>query len=78
MKPQPFYDMIKHGYQRERKRKTMSKGLILAAGLDPGFQMDIPKQFVIVDNRPIIVYTLQAFQRHPEIDEIVEIGRAHV
>lgn len=49
----------------------MSKGLILAAGLDPGFQMDIPKQFVIVDNRPIIVYTLQAFQRHPEIDEIV-------
>ena len=28
----------------------MSKGLILAAGLDPGFQMDIPKQFVIVDN----------------------------
>ena len=49
----------------------MSKGLILAAGLDPGFQMDIPKQFVIVDNRPIIVYTLQAFQSHPEIDEIV-------
>lgn len=49
----------------------MNIGLILAAGLDPGFQMDIPKQFVIVENRPIIVYTLQAFQNHPEIDSVV-------
>lgn len=49
----------------------MNIGLILAAGLDPRFQMNIPKQFVIVDNRPIIVYTLQAFQNHPEIDQVI-------
>jgi 2-C-methyl-D-erythritol 4-phosphate cytidylyltransferase len=46
-------------------------GLILAGGFDPGFQMDIPKQFVIVENRPVIVYTLQVFQNHPEIDMIL-------
>lgn len=49
----------------------MNIALILAGGADPKFQLSVPKQFVNVDNRPIIVYTLQAFQRHPEIDEIV-------
>lgn len=49
----------------------MNVALILAGGVDPRFQMAIPKQFVIVENRPIIVYTLQAFQNHPEIDRII-------
>ena len=49
----------------------MNVALILAAGVDARFQMDIPKQFVNVNNRPIIVYTLEIFQQHPDIDEIV-------
>ncbi len=49
----------------------MNIAVILAAGVDPNFQMDIPKQFVNVYNRPIIVYTLEKFQRHPEIDAIM-------
>lgn len=49
----------------------MNIGLILAGGTDPNFRMNIPKQFVIVENRPVIVYTLQAFQEHPEIDMVV-------
>lgn len=49
----------------------MNVALILAGGVDPRFQMAIPKQFVIVENRPIIVYTLQVFQDHPEIDRII-------
>lgn len=49
----------------------MNVALILAGGVDPRFQMDIPKQFVNVNNRPIIVYTLEIFQKHPDIDEIV-------
>lgn len=51
-------------------RESMITALILAGGLDANFQMDIPKQFVNVNNRPIIVYTLEAFQNHSEIDEI--------
>ena len=51
----------------------MNTALILAGGTDSRFKMDIPKQFVNVNNRPIIVYTLEAFQNHPEIDEIIVI-----
>ena len=29
---------------------------------------DIPKQFLTVNEKPVIVYTLEAFQNHPEID----------
>ncbi|MBQ7944874.1 MAG: 2-C-methyl-D-erythritol 4-phosphate cytidylyltransferase [Lachnospiraceae bacterium] len=49
----------------------MNIAVLLAAGADPNFQMDIPKQFVNVYNRPIIVYTLEKFQKHPEIDAIM-------
>ena len=49
----------------------MNIALILAGGTDSRFKMDIPKQFVNVNNRPIIVYTLEAFQNHSEIDEII-------
>ena len=51
----------------------MNTALILAGGTDSRFKMDIPKQFVNVNNRPIIVYTLEGFQNHPEIDEIIVI-----
>ena len=44
---------------------------VLAGGIDPGFQMDIPKQFVNVYNVPIIVYTMKKFQKHPEVDSIM-------
>lgn len=49
----------------------MNIALILAAGTDPTFRMDIPKQFVNVYNRPVIVYTMEIFQKHPEIDAIM-------
>lgn len=49
----------------------MNTALILAGGTDSRFKMDILKQFVNVNNRPVIVYTLEVFQNHPEIDEIV-------
>ncbi len=51
----------------------MNSALILSAGTDARFEMNVPKQFVNVNNRPIIVYTMEKFQEHPEIDEIVVI-----
>lgn len=49
----------------------MNIAVLLAGGTDPTFKMDIPKQFVNVYNRPIIVYTMEIFQKHPEIDAIM-------
>lgn len=51
----------------------MNIALILAGGADPQFKMQVPKQFVNVDNRPIIVYTMQVFEEHSEIDEIAVV-----
>lgn len=48
----------------------MNIALILAGGVDPKFQLEIPKQFVNVYNRPIISYTMEVFQKHSEIDAI--------
>lgn len=49
----------------------MNVALILAGGTDPKFQMNVPKQFVNVNDRPVIVYTLEVFQNHPAIDMII-------
>ncbi|MBD5449592.1 MAG: 2-C-methyl-D-erythritol 4-phosphate cytidylyltransferase [Lachnospiraceae bacterium] len=49
----------------------MNIALILAGGEDPDFQMSVPKQFVNVYNRPVIIYTLEKFQQHKEIDAIM-------
>ena len=49
----------------------MNIAVLLAGGADPSFKMDIPKQFVNVYNRPIIVYTMEIFQKNPEIDAIM-------
>ena len=44
--------------------------LILASGKGQRTRQDIPKQFINVYDKPIIIYTLENFQKHPEIDAI--------
>lgn len=44
--------------------------LIIAGGSGNRMGQDIPKQFMHVDNCPIIIHTLKAFQLHPNIDAI--------
>lgn len=47
--------------------------LIIAGGSGARMHQNIPKQFLTVNERPVIVYTLEAFQNHPEIDEIAVV-----
>lgn len=49
----------------------MVVALLTAAGTGTRMGQDIPKQFLHVDNKPLIIYTLEAFQKHPSIDAIV-------
>ena len=44
--------------------------LLIAGGSGERMQQSIPKQFLMVNERPVIIYTMEAFQKHPEIDEI--------
>lgn len=48
----------------------MNIGLLIAGGSGARMHQDIPKQFITVNEKPVIVYTLEAFQQHPGIDEI--------
>ena len=51
----------------------MNIALIIAGGVGARMGQDIPKQFLTVNDRPVIVYTLEAFQRHPEVDSIAVV-----
>lgn len=44
--------------------------LIIAAGSGSRMGQDIPKQFINVYDKPVLIYTLEGFQRHPQIDSI--------
>ena len=48
----------------------MNIALIIAGGSGSRMGQDIPKQFINVFDKPILVYTLQSFQDHPLIDAI--------
>lgn len=47
--------------------------IILGGGIGERFQGGVPKQFLILGNRPMIVHTVEAFQRSPSIDAIVVV-----
>jgi len=47
--------------------------LLIAGGSGNRMHQDIPKQFLTVNERPVIVYTLEAFESHPEIDAIAVV-----
>lgn len=49
----------------------MAVALLTAGGIGSRMNQEIPKQFLTVKNKPIIIYTLEAFQNHPGIDGII-------
>lgn len=75
-------DILNHKIKNERKyvvlllaapyKKIYMKNiaLIIAGGVGTRMGQDIPKQFINVYDKPVIVYTLEAFQKHPQIDTI--------
>lgn len=51
----------------------MNIALLTAAGSGTRMQLSIPKQFIHVDDKPVIIYTMEAFQNHPSIDAIIVV-----
>lgn len=51
----------------------MNIALLTAAGASTRMGQDVPKQFLTVNEKPIIAYTMEAFQNHQEIDEILVV-----
>ena len=44
--------------------------LIIAGGSGKRMGQDIPKQFIQVYDKPVLIYTLESFEKHPMIDAI--------
>ncbi|MDD6400320.1 MAG: 2-C-methyl-D-erythritol 4-phosphate cytidylyltransferase, partial [Lachnospiraceae bacterium] len=51
----------------------MNIALLTAGGSGNRMGQDIPKQFMCIDNKPVIIYTLQAFQYCPKVDAIAVV-----
>lgn len=48
----------------------MNIAVIIAGGSGHRMGQDIPKQFINVYDKPVLIYTLEGFQKHPQIDAI--------
>ena len=51
----------------------MTTAIIIAGGHGQRMGQDIPKQFINVYDKPIIIYTLESFQKHPMIDSVLVV-----
>lgn len=54
-------------FRPERGRNVV---IILAGGKSGRTRQNIPGQFISVQGKPIIVYCMEAYQKHPSIDDI--------
>ena len=48
----------------------MNIAIIIAGGVGNRMGQDIPKQFINVYDKPVLIYTLEGFQAHSQIDAI--------
>lgn len=48
----------------------MNIAVVIAGGVGARMGQDLPKQFINVYDKPVLVYTLESFQRHPQVDAI--------
>lgn len=48
----------------------MNIALIIAGGSGHRMGQSIPKQFINIYDKPVLIYTLEGFQKHPQIDAI--------
>lgn len=54
----------------------MNIALIFAGGIGSRMGSDIPKQFLEWNGKAIIIHTINVFETHPSIDEIVVVSKA--
>lgn len=51
----------------------MNIALLTAGGIGNRMGQNMPKQFMTIDNKPVIVYTMEAFQKSSKIDAIAVV-----
>jgi 2-C-methyl-D-erythritol 4-phosphate cytidylyltransferase len=60
----------------ERNEKRLSVGVVIAAaGQGKRMQTQVSKPFLSFHDRPILLHTLQVFETHPEVEQIVVVTK---
>jgi 2-C-methyl-D-erythritol 4-phosphate cytidylyltransferase len=54
---------------------SMNYGIIVAAGKSERMQADVDKAFLSLGPKPVLAYSLQAFEECPDIDEVILVVR---
>ena len=57
-------------FRHDKPEEYMNIAIIIAGGSGHRMGQDIPKQFINVYDKPVLIYTLEGFQKHPQIDAI--------
>lgn len=60
-------------FNYERRLGIMNIALLTAGGVGSRMHNDIPKQFLNIEDKPMIIYTMEKFQTHPSIDWILSL-----
>ena len=58
---------------RSNTKKQNTVALIIAGGIGARMGQEIPKQFLHIQDKPVIVYTMERFQNNPQVDGIVVV-----
>lgn len=65
---------VESAFLLARKGKTMNYAVILAAGVGQRMRNGgLPKQFVRLMGKPIVIYTLEKFEQCEEIDQVIVV-----
>lgn len=53
------------------KKKAKNIAVVLAGGSGSRMNSTVKKQYLIMKGQPVLCYSLEVFQKHPQIDEII-------
>lgn len=51
----------------------MNFAIIIAGGTGTRMGANIPKQFILVKNKPVLAYTIESFEKHHLVDKIIVV-----
>ena len=50
-----------------------TRAVVIAGGTGQRMGLEVPKQFAYVFGKPVIVYTLESFEKHADVDEVTVV-----
>ena len=69
-----FYTYLCPNHEEQRRmNKTPNIAVVLAGGSGRRAGGEVPKQFLMLGNRPVIAHSIDAFQQNADIDEIAVV-----